>query len=110
LLGVTTTYGNIDVEQATRNTLSILDLADATEVPVYSGATHRLASKEYHRREVTTRIHGQDGIGDTAINHSTRAPEEQGAVDYLIEAALQYQKELKLICVGPLTNLAKAYE
>ncbi len=110
LLGVTTTYGNIDVEQATRNTLSILDLADATKVPVYPGSAHRLSSKEYHRREVTTRIHGQDGIGDTAIHQSTRAPEKQTAIDYLIETALQYQKELKLVCVGPLTNLAKAYE
>ena len=110
LIGVTTTYGNIDVNQATKNTLNILDLAGATDIPVYQGATHSLASKEYRRREVAIQIHGEDGIGDTKIKPSTRAPEEQDAIDFLIEAALQYGEELKLIFVGPLTNLTRAYE
>lgn len=110
LIGVTTTFGNIDLEQATSNTLSILDLAGATNVPVYKGSSSSLSSEEYIRREVTTQIHGEDGIGDANIDPSTRTPEEQNAVDFLVEAALEYGQELKLICVGPLTNLAKAYK
>lgn len=110
LIGITTTYGNIDMDQATKNTLSILDLAGRTDIPVYQGSTHSLSSKEYKRREVTTRIHGEDGIGDMEIKPSTRAPEEQHGVDFLIQSALEYGQELKLICVGPLTNLARAYE
>lgn len=110
LIGVTTTFGNIDLEQATSNTLSILDLAGATNVPVYKGSSSSLSSEEYIRREVTERIHGKDGIGDANIEPSVRTPEEKNAVDFLIEAAFEYGKELKLICVGPLTNLARAYQ
>ena len=110
LIGVTTTFGNIDLEQAASNTLSILDLAGATNIPVYKGSSSSLSSEEYIRREVTTRIHGEDGIGDANIESSTRTTKEQNAVDFLVEAALEYGQELKLICVGPLTNLAKAYQ
>lgn len=110
LIGITTTFGNIDVEQATNNTLNILDLADSANIPVYKGSTHNLSSEEYVRREVTSRIHGKNGIGDVTISSSTQTPEKQHAVDFLIEAALKYGTELKLICVGPLTNLAHAYE
>ena len=110
LVGVTTTYGNIDVNQATKNSLSILDSVEATNVPVYQGSSHSLSSEEYIRREITTQIHGEDGIGNANIKSSTRLPEEQHAVDFLIDAALKYGKELKLICVGPLTNLARAYQ
>lgn len=110
LIGLTTTFGNIDVDQATKNTLSILDLAGASDIPVYMGSNHSLDSEQYVRREVTTQIHGKDGIGDANIKPSTRMPEEKSAVDFLIEAARKYGSELKLICLGPLTNLAHAFE
>lgn len=110
IVGVTTTYGNIDVDQATKNSLSILDSAGAVDVPVYQGSSHSLSSEEYIRREITTKIHGEDGIGNANFKSSTRISEEQHAVDFLIEAALKHGKELKLICVGPLTNLARAYK
>src|SRR5699024_7611498 len=54
--------------------------------------------------------HGKNGIGDIQIETSAYKPEKETAVDYLIEAALKYGKELKLVCVGPLTNLAHAYK
>lgn len=110
LIGVTTTFGNIDLKQATKNTLSILNLAGRTDIPVYQGAEHSLVSTEYNRREVTSRIHGKDGIGDANITASKRQPEDQHAVDFLIAAALEFAQDLTLICVGPLTNLALAYE
>jgi len=110
LIGVTTTYGNIDSDQATQNTLNILDLAGANNIPVYQGALHGLESEKYSPREAATQIHGKDGIGEIDIEASSRKPEEQDAVDFLIEAALEHGQELKLICAGPLTNLAHAYE
>jgi len=110
LIGVTTTYGNIDADQATQNTLNILDLAGATDIPVYQGALHGLESEDYAPREVATQIHGKDGIGEVEIEPSMRKPEEQHAVDFLIESALKHGQKLKLICAGPLTNLTHAYE
>ena len=110
LIGVTTTYGNIDINQATQNTLDLLQLVGQADIPVFKGASHSLSDKKYTRRKVTSRIHGENGIGNIEIDSSTRKPESQDAIDFLIHSAIKYGKELKLICVGPLTNLACAYE
>lgn len=110
LIGLTTTYGNIGLEEATRNSLAILDLVGAHHVPVYKGAAHSLADTQYERREVTLRVHGADGIGDAGIETSTRSPEKEDAVDFIINAARTYGKNVTLVCVGPLTNLAHAYQ
>lgn len=110
VIGITTTYGNIDLNEATQNTLDILQLINTADIPVYKGFLHSLSDEKYIRREVTSRIHGKNGIGDIQIETSAYKPEKETAVDYLIEAALKYGKELKLVCVGPLTNLAHAYK
>jgi len=110
LIGVTTTYGNIDVEQATKNTLNILASINSSHTPVYKGSANSLTSEKYIRREVTTQIHGENGIGEAKFESSTQMPQKQHAVDFLIEAALEHGPELKLICLGPLTNLARAYK
>lgn len=110
LVGITTTYGNIGVDEATQNTLDILHLINAPDIPVYKGALHSLSDKKYIRREVTSRIHGDNGVGNIQIELATNDHESQHAVDFLIDSALKYGKELKLICVGPLTNLAHAYK
>jgi len=109
VVGLTTTYGNIDVEQATKNTVDILAAIDSSHIPVYKGSAHSLSSEEYTRREVTTQIHGENGVGEAVFEPSTQTPEKQHAADFLIEAALKYGSELKLVCLGPLTNLARAY-
>lgn len=110
LIGITTTYGNIDVKKATQNTLDILNLVERTDIPVYEGSSHSLAGEGYIRREVTARIHGENGIGDIQIEPSERMPEEQDAIDFIIESAHQYGKDLKIVAVGPLTNLARVYQ
>ena len=40
LIGITTSFGNVTVDTAVRNSINILDLVGKKDVPVYRGAAH----------------------------------------------------------------------
>ena len=40
VLGITCTFGNVDVDQVTKNVLKVLEVCGRTDIPVYKGA-HR---------------------------------------------------------------------
>ncbi len=52
LVGITTCFGNVRVEQSAHNCLAVLDLLGRPEVPVYLGADRPLQATEpiRHRR------------------------------------------------------------
>ena len=70
LEAVTTVYGNIEVDQATRNTLDLLDLAGRSDVPVARGAARAL-TRPYLRK--AAHIHGENGVGEAILPPSPRA-------------------------------------
>ena len=55
---VTTTFGNVSLEAATRNVLATLAVAGAA-APVHAGAAQPLAQDWIHAHHV----HGEDGLG-----------------------------------------------
>lgn len=117
LVGVTTTFGNVRVEQSARNCLAVLDLLGRPEVPVYLGADRPMeATEPYMPPASTALIHGKNGIGGASIPDSPYEPVGassaggKAAVDYLIDAARTYGSELVYVATGPLTNLARALE
>lgn len=101
---ITTVAGNVDVEQATRNSLFTVELCDA-DVPVYKGAAKPLS------RELQTAdwFHGHDGLGDHGYTPSRRRSASGDAVDALIET-VRATPGVEIITLGPLTNLALALE
>lgn len=105
LEAVTTTYGNIDLASATRNTLQILESWGATEVPVYAGAARPL-TRPY--RDHPSTVHGPNGMGGVELAPAKRSAEAKHAIDYLIEVSAARPGELTLVATGPLTNLAMA--
>ena len=106
LLGVTTTYGNIDVGSSIRNSLSILELFHQKDIGVYRGADHAYGKDSYVRGNKSPLVHGHNGIGDVDLGTPENKEEEKSAVDFIIESARRYKEELHLVFVGPLTNLA----
>lgn len=50
LVGITTCFGNVRVDQSARNCLAVLDLLGRPEVPVYLGADRPLQATEPIRR------------------------------------------------------------
>lgn len=108
LIGITTAFGNVTVQQAVKNSISILDLLGKKEVPVFEGAAHPWGSSSYEPSEHIKRIHGENGIGDVELGSPSRSQGELSAVDFLIQSANTFGDELILLTAGPLTNLADA--
>lgn len=106
LVGITTTFGNVCLDVATKNTLELLALLKA-DIPVYLGAKKPLICEgNFIPKALCELIHGRNGVGNVALEPSSQKPEDQDAVSFIIDMANKYGKELTLIPVGPLTNLA----
>ncbi|WP_141431665.1 nucleoside hydrolase [Bacillus sp. 03113] len=107
LLGFTTCFGNVSVEEATRNTLVVLEKV-GKRIPVYQGAeqTFRRGEKKHSAKHV----HGEDGLGNTLKSDPIVKAEIGFAPDFIIEQVKNRPEEITIISVGPLTNLALAIE
>lgn len=108
LLGVTTVYGNVDRDAATRNTINLLSLMCRDEVGVYSGAEHALNTDGFTQQRGGAVFHGLNGIGEVALTDSMRAIQSRSAVDFLVDMAHIHGDELTIVASGPLTNIAQA--
>jgi purine nucleosidase len=104
LIAVSTVAGNIGVELATANTLSVLDWLGGTGVPVHRGASRPLVRP--HRD--ATYFHDEGGLGGANLPVSRRDIGPDRGPAAIIRLARQRPGELTLVCVGPLTNLAIA--
>lgn len=109
LIGVTTVYGNVAQQTSVENTLNLLDLLNQKNVPVYAGANKPTgASSVYVANDIIKNIHGNNGVGNVDLPKSTRTVEKEDAVDFIIESAKKYGKDLYIVATGPETNLAAA--
>ncbi|WP_082097055.1 nucleoside hydrolase [Paenibacillus wulumuqiensis] len=107
LLGITTVFGNISVEEATRNTLVVLEQLDQ-EIPVYPGEAKPL-SRDY-TKPFARHIHGEDGIGNQYRQPAPRQPEQMEAAEFIVQQIQQNPGQVTVIAVGPLTNIARAIQ
>ena len=102
---LTTVCGNIGIEKTTRNALAVLELANASHIPVVRGCSLPLLGVEQKSGEV---VHGSSGIGKAMLPEPKSKPIDQHAIDYLIERILAEPQEISLFMIGPMTNLALA--
>lgn len=122
LLGLTTVFGNVNVDLATRNAQYILETIGATDVAVAKGeATPSVQAPLPHAEFV----HGDDGIGNVYPGSSVGAPAEKpvalnanarhakleplDAADFIIASARAHPGEITLVAIGPMANIAEAY-
>lgn len=105
VMGISCVGGNTSVEQVAQNVLYICDQLDV-QVPVFIGAdkpkSRSLKSSDF--------IHGKDGLGDLDIDNHGRAPSTINAIDGLRYCIQRYPKELTVVTLGPMTNLAEAIQ
>ena len=104
LEALTTTQGNVTLEKATRNALSVLELCHASHIPVARGSLLPLVQP----LRASADVHGESGIGNSRLPEPKTQPVSQHAVDYLIERVLAEPNEISIFPIGPLTNLAMA--
>jgi purine nucleosidase len=104
LRGITTVGGNISLENTTRNALRILEITDHTEVPVAKGVGKPLLRENKSVGEV----HGKDGLGNSNLPSPKIKEIDIHAVDFIINTIMENPKQITLVPVGPLTNIAIA--
>lgn len=104
LVGLTTVFGNVLVDQGTRNALALLAAVGAAGVEVHRGADRPLAG----RATTATFFHGADGVGNIGLPESPVTAFPPAAAEFLVAAAAEDAEPLTLIALGPLTNLAAA--
>ena len=106
LLGVTTVFGNSDVRA--RIAKKILHLSNRSDIPVYKGYSS-ICNGERKNWNICQYT---DDLNEPQYDPDNAADPDDGetAIDFIIENAAKYKKELVLVAIGPFTNLAKAIE
>lgn len=108
LIGITTAFGNVTIDKAVKNSLSILELLGRSDIPVFEGAAHPSEKTSFMTTDHLHRIHGLNGIGNVVLDEAKNKKSPINAVDFLIDAATVHGNELTLVATGPMTNLAEA--
>jgi len=106
LEGITIAPGNVPTDIGAHNALRVLELLQASNIPVFAGAKEPLK----HKLVPAYGVHGGDGLGDCGFPDTHRVPESDSAIEFLVKKAAASSKDISLICLGPLTNLAHAIE
>jgi len=99
---VTCVSGNVALRQVVRNTCFVLDLAQASAVPVGPGADATLLGQ----RPRLGHRHGANGLGDLPVQASGREPQPDTAVELLSDRLRHAEQPVTLLALAPQTNLA----
>lgn len=104
VLAITCANGNTTVDNVAKNVLRVLEtVGKEKSIPVYKGAVQGLISTP-----ILDYFHGQDGLSDLQW---TSEPDlglirPEHAVNKIYELVMERPKDVTIICLGPLTNLA----
>ena len=105
IVGVTTVYGDVDIRAKVAK--KILD-ARGVDVPVVAGAAEPLLSPMpvWHA--------GTEGVGVLSTTETGASLKDfgiaSGADDFIVDTMRAQPNEIVLVCLGALTNLAKAID
>ena len=102
LLGVSCVGGNTTLANVVDNTLRVLALAGAHDVPVAAGAARPLIEPA---RDASY-VHGANGLADIVLPEAKRTVEPEGAIEFLRRRILDHPEKVTLVALAPQTNLA----
>lgn len=106
LQGVGSVSGNLSAAGGARNTLDLLALMGRADVPVAVGA-HDPIDDVFHG--VADFVHGTNGIGEVELPRAGE-PVAESAAEMLVRLAHEHPGTLRVLAIGPMTNLALALE
>lgn len=104
LVGVSTVAGNVGINLSTANTLKVLSLLGAEDVPVFRGASKPLVAEYVD----ASHVHGGNGLGGAELPEALAEESDLTAPEAIIAMAEEFAGELVLVAVGPYTNIAMA--
>jgi inosine-uridine nucleoside N-ribohydrolase len=103
VVAVTAVEGNVRAEQASRNVQTLIEQLDPPRFPRVGAASPADAAPPVDMR----RLHGEDGLGNGGFNVSQL--HHQHPSEKVICDEVRASPEVTLICLGPLTNVARAF-
>ncbi len=106
LLGLTSIFGNVTTDIATRNALRLLEAA-GVDAPVAAGAQVPLQLPPF---KPSAHVHGAEGFGDIPAATPLRTALDETAAEFLCRMAREHKGELVVCPIGPLTNIAHAIQ
>jgi len=106
VLTLTTIYGNVATDLATRNALRLCELNNQP-VPVATGAVKPL---EIPPNKVADFVHGCNGFGEIELPPPALQAASASAAEFIVDLVNKHPGEITLVAVGPLSNLAIALE
>jgi len=106
LLALTTIFGNVTIEDATRNALWLTESV-AASTQVYQGADKPLSIPPNPPSDF---VHGPRGFGTVNITDPKGRAQAESAADYLVNIARQHPGSITVCAIGPLTNIALAVQ
>lgn len=101
---ITTVAGNVELKHTSVNTLNLVDYL-GYDVPVAIGKDAPLI-RPLHTAKY---VHGESGMGDVELPKSSRDFDTDSAIDVIYREAKKAAGELRLVAVGPLTNIAHLF-
>lgn len=104
VVGIVTSYGNVDQEQATNNAAYLLSLVGREDIPIYAGANYPFSGEivRYYPE-----IHGEEGLGP--IQPPDTIEGELLNFSDIFDLIENNPGEITIIDVGRLTSLAMAF-
>jgi purine nucleosidase len=106
LKGIGSVSGNLSAAGGARNTLDLLALMGRPDVPVAVGAHDPIDGLFAGGADF---VHGANGIGGVELPH-VGEPVAESAAEMLVRLAHAHPGALRVLAVGPLTNLALALQ
>ena len=103
--GISAVMGNAEQKYTYKNARNLAHFANRDEVPVYAGSEVPL----FKKLRTAPLIHGETGISDAVLEESSAPHTSLSAWDALYKEAKAQNGALRLVTLGPLTNIAKAF-
>jgi inosine-uridine nucleoside N-ribohydrolase len=100
--GLTTVAGNVGLDIGSMNALKLLEFLGVKDVPVAAGADKPLLRKN---RDASS-VHGDTGLGGATLPEPVGQLDERTAIQFILEKVDELGRELILVPIGPLTNIA----
>lgn len=107
VVGVTTTFGNVAVSQATRNALTLLEMSHAAHIPVAQGGATPWVQPTPPYPDF---VHGADGFGNLNLPPPSTSAIKASAAQFIVDQIVSNPHEINLVAIGPLDNLAAALQ
>ncbi|MFL0252450.1 nucleoside hydrolase [Clostridium neuense] len=98
---ITTVVGNVELEKTTVNALKLVEFS-GLNIKVASGAEKHIRREHFSAEW----YHGASGLGNLKFPDPHIKVCDKNAYDTIYEEACKYSGELRLVCLGPLTNIA----